>query len=58
MHGGNVLKHTRAEAVAAEQLARTVVKNNAEWFTRLIAASAPELGAQTSSSQSEQARWK
>lgn len=36
MHSGNVLKHIHTEVFAPEQLARSVVKNNAEWFTRLI----------------------
>lgn len=37
MHRGNVLKQPRAEALAPAQPAPSVVKNNAGWFTRLVA---------------------
>lgn len=51
MHDDNVLKHICTGVFAPEQLAWSVVKNNASWLTRLISEWMTEFVSQTCSSR-------
>lgn len=51
MHNDNVLKHICAGVFAPEQLAWSVVKNNALWLTRHISEWMTEIVSQTCSSR-------
>ena len=58
MHDDNVLKHICTGVFAPEQLAWSVVKNNASWLTRLISEWMTEFVSQTCSSRKKKTRRK